>query len=212
MAQKILRQTRTFKASAKDLYEAIMDSRKHAKFTGAPAEISTKVGGAISAHGGYVEGKNLELVPNKKIVQAWRGSDWREGVYSRATFAFRSAGKGKTKLTFTQSGIPDDQFEDVKKGWIDFYWQPLAKMLEKETSRFPHLFPSARSASHSLSVQVTAEAIAPTNFDPFAVCPQSLVRVPPTFLRSGSMSFPLALAMRGRVSAIRRGNPEPFPS
>jgi activator of HSP90 ATPase len=132
MAQKTLKQTRTFNAPAKDLYEVLMDSCKHSKLTGgAPAKISTKVGGKFSAYGGELEGENLELKPNKKIVQTWRAKDWPEGHYSYATFSFAPAGKGKTKLTFTQSGIPDDQFESIKQGWIDFYWKPLAKMLEK---------------------------------------------------------------------------------
>jgi activator of HSP90 ATPase len=129
MAQKTLKQTRTFNASAKDLYESIMDSRKHAKFSGAPAKISAKVGGKFTAYGGSLEGENLELKPNKKIVQSWRSNDWPAGLYSRATFEFAPAGRGKTKLTFTQSGIPEADFEDIKKGWISFYWEPIAKMM-----------------------------------------------------------------------------------
>jgi activator of HSP90 ATPase len=129
MAQKTLKQTRTFEASASDLYEAIMDSRKHAKFSGAPAKISAKVGGKFTAYGGALEGENLELKPNKKIVQSWRSSNWPTGHYSRATFAFASAGKGKTRLTFTQSGIPEGDFEDIKQGWIKYYWEPIAKMV-----------------------------------------------------------------------------------
>ena len=131
MANKTLKQTRTFTASAKDLYEALMDSRTHSKFTGAPAKISTKVGGTFTAHGGYCGGENLELKPGKKIVQTWRGSNWPEGHYSRTTYSFASAGRGKTKMTFTQSGIPESEFEHIKQGWIDHYWEPMAKLLEK---------------------------------------------------------------------------------
>ena len=128
MAQKILKQTRTFEASAKDLYEAIMDSRKHAKFIGAPAKISAKVGGKFTAYGGSLEGENLELRPNKKIVQTWRSNDWPAGHYSRATFTFVPVGGRKTRMTFTQSGIPEGHFEDIKQGWITYYWEPLARM------------------------------------------------------------------------------------
>jgi activator of HSP90 ATPase len=132
MATKTLKQTRTFNASSKKLYDALMDSRKHTKFSGgAPAKISTKVGGTFSAYGGELEGTNLELKPGKKIVQSWRSKSWPDGIYSRATFAFAPAGKGKTKLTFTQSGIPESDYEGVKQGWIAYYWEPLAKMLEK---------------------------------------------------------------------------------
>lgn len=135
MAQKNLKQTRTFEASASDLYEMIMDSRKHAKFTGSPAKISAKVGGKFTAYGGSLEGENLELKPNKKIVQAWRSKDWPAGHYSRATFAFAPAGRGKTKLLFTQSGIPEDDFEDIKQGWISYYWKPIARMLDNKRAK-----------------------------------------------------------------------------
>ncbi|MBM2832567.1 MAG: YndB domain-containing protein, partial [Dehalococcoidia bacterium] len=59
-----------------------MDSRKHAKFTGDSATISREIGGKFTAYGDYAEGINLELVPDKKVVQSWRGSDWPEGHYS----------------------------------------------------------------------------------------------------------------------------------
>ena len=131
MANKILRQTRTFNAPAKGLYEAFMDSRKHTKFTGAPAKISAKEGGNFTAFGGALEGTTLELKPNKKIVQSWRSSEWPEGHYSRLTISFAGAGRGKTRLTLTQSNIPSNDFEGVKKGWISFYWEPMTKMLEK---------------------------------------------------------------------------------
>lgn len=109
----------------------LMDSKRHSKFSGAPAKISAKVGGKFTAFGGMLEGETLELKPNKKIVQSWRSNDWPADIYSRVTFSFAPAGKGKTKLTLSHSGIPESDYEGVKKGWISFYWEPMAKMLEK---------------------------------------------------------------------------------
>ena len=74
----LIRQSVTFQATPHAIYEALMDSRKHAKFTQAPAKISRKVGGAISAWGDYITGTNLELIPDEKIVQAWHASEWPE--------------------------------------------------------------------------------------------------------------------------------------
>ncbi len=51
-----IRQSVTFRASAHDVYEALMDSDKHARFTWDEAGISRQVGGRISACGGYSEG------------------------------------------------------------------------------------------------------------------------------------------------------------
>lgn len=56
----------TFNTSAKNLYSAWLDSKKHSAFTGAKAKISEKQGGNFTALDGYIEGKNIELIPNKK--------------------------------------------------------------------------------------------------------------------------------------------------
>jgi activator of HSP90 ATPase len=127
---QIIRQTATFKARAHEVYEALLDSKKHAEFTGGEAKISRKVGGKFAVYGGEIEGENLELEPDRKIVQSWRYSDWPAGVYSKATFSLEET-KGKTRLTFTQTGVPDDKYEDIKEGWKDYYWVPMKEMLEK---------------------------------------------------------------------------------
>ena len=80
-------------------------------------------------YGGDIQGKNLELVPDQKIVQSWRYSDWPEDHYSMATFALEPTEKG-TRLTFTQIDVPDDKYEDIKQGWKDYYWAPIKKLLE----------------------------------------------------------------------------------
>ncbi|MBI2908949.1 MAG: SRPBCC domain-containing protein [Chloroflexi bacterium] len=130
MSGKTIRQTVTFKASPHDVYEALMDSRKHTKFTGGKARISRKVGGRFTVYDGYAEGTNLELIPDEKIVQTWRASDWQEGHYSKVTFVLEPFGGG-TRLTFVQTDVPDIWCEDVGQGWRDYYWKPLKQMLEK---------------------------------------------------------------------------------
>lgn len=128
MKTKDIKQVVLFSSSPHEVYEALMDSKKHAKFTGGKAKISRRVGGAFSVYDDYAEGKNLELVPDKKIVQSWHASDWPEGVYSEVTFKLEPKGKG-TKMTFIQKGIPAEMYADIKQGWIDFYWTPMKSML-----------------------------------------------------------------------------------
>jgi activator of HSP90 ATPase len=130
MAAKGIRQSVTFKAGPHDVYEALMDAKKHAQFTGGKAVISRKVGGKFSTFDGYAEGTSLELVPDKKIVQKWRADDWPEGHYSTATFLLEAV-SGGTKLTFTQTDVPDDQYDAISQGWKDYYWAPMKEMLEK---------------------------------------------------------------------------------
>jgi activator of HSP90 ATPase len=130
MTTKTIRQSATFRTSPHVVYEMLMDSRKHARFTGETASISRKVGGKFTAYGGYISGVNLELVPDKKISQSWRGSDWPEGHFSRVTFSLEEA-RGGTRLAFRQSGVPEAHYDSINQGWRDYYWEPMRKMVEK---------------------------------------------------------------------------------
>ncbi len=127
---KAIKQTVTIKATPHAIYEALMDEKKHAVFTGGEAKISRKTNGKFTIYGGDIEGKNLELVPDRKIVQSWRYSDWTEGHYSKAIFSLEPTEKG-TRLTFTPTDVPDDKYEDIKQGWNDYYWAPMKEMLEE---------------------------------------------------------------------------------
>jgi activator of HSP90 ATPase len=102
---KDIRQKSQFKAAPHDVYKALMESRKHARITGASARISRKPGGTFSAYDGYITGVNIELLPDTRIVQAWRGSEWPEGWYSLVVFSLKTV-KGGTRLDFTQIGVP----------------------------------------------------------------------------------------------------------
>jgi activator of HSP90 ATPase len=128
MNTKTIRQSVTFRATPHDVYEIIMDPKKHSKLIGSRASIDNKVGGKFSVYDGDIEGVNLELVPDQKIVQSWRYSDWPAGHYSTATFALKKVSRG-TQLTFTQTGVPEERYEDVAQGWHDYYWTPMKEML-----------------------------------------------------------------------------------
>ncbi len=128
---KPIRQSVTFKASPHEVYEALMDSRRHAQIAGADAHISRKVGGKFTAHDGYITGINLELVPDHKIVQEWHASSWPQGHISRVVFRL-SPTKGGTRLTFTHRGVPGRFYESIKRGWIENYWDPMRKMFTKK--------------------------------------------------------------------------------
>ena len=129
---KDIKQTVTFDAKPGVIFAALMDSKKHAAFTGAPAKIGTKAGQAFSCYGGYIGGINLEVVSDKSIVQAWRGKDWPKGAYSVATFTLAPAKAGKTKLSFVHTGVPDSKAKGVTAGWKSHYWDKLKDMLKAE--------------------------------------------------------------------------------
>lgn len=130
MNTKTIQQTIIFKSTPHEVYELLMDSQKHTSITGVKASISRKIGGKISAYDGYINGENVELIQDKKIVQKWRGGDWPEGHYSTATFELEAVTEG-TKLIFTQTSVPEHEFEMVTQGWHQYYWEPMNKLLEK---------------------------------------------------------------------------------
>jgi activator of HSP90 ATPase len=135
MKTRTIRQTVFFKASPHDVFETLMDSRKHAKFTGGKCTIVRKVGGKINIYDGYITGENVELVQDKKIVQLWKpdeGDCWPSDHFSKATFALKAEKRG-TRLTFTQSGVPVECGDRFDIGWSEHYWEPMKRMLERET-------------------------------------------------------------------------------
>ncbi len=117
-----------FEASPQRVYEALTDSAKHSQFTKGTSEISREVGGAFSCHDGQIEGRNIELVPGERIVQAWRVAAWEEGLYSVVRMQLRPEGE-KTKLILDHAGVPAQMQAHIAGGWQQRYWGPLAEYL-----------------------------------------------------------------------------------
>ena len=105
-----------FNTSPQLLYEALLDANQFTAFSGGQAEINREVGGAFSLFGGHIIGRNVELLPNHRIVQAWRVVTWPEGVYSIAKFELKPHGSG-TQLVFDHIGFPEGLHDHLADGW-----------------------------------------------------------------------------------------------
>jgi activator of HSP90 ATPase len=129
-----------FKASAKRIYDALTDAQQFQKvelLSGAmsgpdlaakPAKISTEPGGSFSLFADYITGRQIELLPDQRIVQAWRVGSWKPGIYSLAHFELTGEG-ATTKLFFDHTGFPAGTGEHLASGWKEHYWEPLQKFL-----------------------------------------------------------------------------------
>jgi len=117
-----------FKPSPQRLYEAILDQKQFAAFSGMPATIDPTPGGAFSMFGGMIVGRNIELVPNQRIVQAWRPTYWDPGYYSLVHFEFKPRA-AETTLIFDHTGFPAGDYDSLDSGWHSHYWEPLKKFL-----------------------------------------------------------------------------------
>jgi activator of HSP90 ATPase len=98
-------------------------------FTASSAKIDPVVGGAFSLFDGHIIGRILELVPDQRIVEAWRVVDWPAGVYSIARFDLKAEGSG-TRLIFEHVGFPEGLKEHLSEGWQQHYWDAMTKYFQ----------------------------------------------------------------------------------
>ena len=122
-------QSITIKTTPANVYKAMTSSDQFSEVTGATAQISTDEGGAFSCFDGQIVGRHIELIPEQRIVQAWRVNMWPAGTYSVVRFDISESG-GATTIELMHTGYPDDAGEHLEPGWHKMYWDPLKAYLE----------------------------------------------------------------------------------
>ena len=93
---------RTFKTSAKDIFSTWLSSQGHSAMTGGAAEMSDKAGASFKAWNGYIEGKNIIIEPNKRILQSWRTSQFEDHEEDSQIEILLNEIDGVTELTLIQ--------------------------------------------------------------------------------------------------------------
>lgn len=126
----IIQQTVRFRTTPKILFGMYLDSRKHSASTGATAKVSCKVGGTFKAFGGMILGKNLAIVPEKRIVQLWRAKHWKKEDWSVLILTF-SRVAGGSQIDLVHVGVPEYDHKRVREGWPKYYWKAWKKFLAK---------------------------------------------------------------------------------
>ncbi len=121
-----LHQEVAFAVTPQRIFDVLLDSKQFAAVTGLPADIDPKAGGAFTTFGGLIVGRNIELIPGQRIVQAWRPTNWSPGVYSIVKFELKPQGSG-VLVVLDQTGFPESDFEGLTSGWPERYWEPLKK-------------------------------------------------------------------------------------
>ena len=108
--------------------ETLSDAMQSLDIVGHPAKISRDTGGPFSLFADYIVGRQIELIANQRIVQAWRVARWDPGIFSIARFELTPVDAG-TKLVFDHTGFPVGEAEHLASGWYAHYWDPLRKFL-----------------------------------------------------------------------------------
>lgn len=128
--------TRSFKqeviiyATPEKVYNTLVDPDEHAAFTGGEALYTDSSTRDFSIYDGYIVGRNLELIPGKKIRQTWQAAEpgWPEDHYSEVIYELEPHAEG-TLLKFTHNDVPVAHADDIYQGWYDHYWEPLNEYL-----------------------------------------------------------------------------------
>lgn len=125
---KELKKVYHIKAPVDVVWQALVNPDHIKGWGGGPAVMNDKKGSKFSLWGGQVHGTNTDVVAPNTLVQDWYGGKWLRG--SIATFILDEE-NGSTKLTLLHKDIPDNEYEDIDKGWDDYYLGPLKKYTEK---------------------------------------------------------------------------------
>ena len=122
-------------ASPKSLFKTFLDTKLHTAMTGMPARVSAKAGGKWSAFGGMIWGRNLLIVPNKLIVQAWRSKHFKKSDPDSILVLTFSGNATSGRIDLVHVNVPAQDYKGVNEGWPKFYWGPWKKYLKNQTKK-----------------------------------------------------------------------------
>ena len=114
------------------VYQAWMDSREHAAFTGGgEAVVEPWAGGRFTAWDGYIHGILLQVDVGTRIVQTWRTSEFLpEPRDSRLVVEFEPA-RGGTTVRIRHADLPPSQMARYELGWMEHYLKPLQQYFSR---------------------------------------------------------------------------------
>lgn len=124
---KIVQQSYLINAPTGKVWQALIDPKIIDKWGAGPVKMSEKEGVEFSFWGGDIHGKNIEVIPNKKLVQEWMAGEWDN--FSRVTFALSKEGD-KTRVDLLHEDVPDNEAKEIEDGWKRYYLGPLKELLE----------------------------------------------------------------------------------
>lgn len=125
---KTIRQTYSINAPAEKVWLALVDAKAIDNWGAGPAKMSKKEGVEFFLWGGDIHGKNIEVIPKKKLVQEWMAGSWDK--YSKVTFVL-SEKEGKTHVVLIHKDVPDKEVIEIEDGWKQCYMEPLKEYVER---------------------------------------------------------------------------------
>jgi uncharacterized protein YndB with AHSA1/START domain len=154
-----------FPASPREIYDAWLSSA-HGKMVGSTATVDPRVGGAFTAWDGYIRGTTLELEPYRRIVQAWRTTEFAAASPDSRLELMLEQVEGGTRLTIRHTEIPEGKSASLEQGWIDHYFRPMKEYFARKREEERRVAIQQREAA-----QAATESRMPPSIQPVAAKP-----------------------------------------
>ncbi len=115
---KTFRKSFSINTEPADIYSAITNAYTIGLWSGYPAVMSTEPGSEFSLWEGDITGRNIEFVPDRKVIQEWYFGDQAEKSIVTITIA---GDGGNSIVTVEHTNIPDEEFDEIAEGWREYY-------------------------------------------------------------------------------------------
>ncbi|MDE6450880.1 MAG: SRPBCC domain-containing protein [Odoribacter sp.] len=114
-------------ADPEEVFAALTNPFQIALWRGYPADMKAEKGYVFSLWEGDITGVNLEVVPNRLLVQEWFFGEQEEQSVVRIGLTKAKSG---TRISLQHTHIPEEVYEEIAEGWKEYYLGSLKSMLE----------------------------------------------------------------------------------
>ncbi len=114
-------------ADPEEVFAALTNPFQIELWSGYPADMKAEKGYVFSLWEGDITGVNLEVIPNRTLVQEWFFGEQEE---QSVVHIFLKKNGGKTLLELEHTHIPEEVYDEITEGWRDYYLGSMKEMLE----------------------------------------------------------------------------------
>lgn len=114
-------------ADPEEVFAALTNPFQIELWSGYAADMKPEEGYVFSLWEGDITGVNLEVKPNRYLVQEWFFGEQEEQSIVRISLKKNG---GKTLVELEHTHIPEDVYEEITEGWKEYYLGSIKGMLE----------------------------------------------------------------------------------
>jgi activator of HSP90 ATPase len=116
-------------ATPQQIFDSWLSAEGHTAMTGGVAHVTPHIGDDFDAWDGYITGRNIQLEPDKRIVQTWRTRHFLPQDADSLIEVLLEPDGDATKLTLNHSNVPADQKSYEESGWQKHYFEPMQRRM-----------------------------------------------------------------------------------